>query len=312
MASEVFDEIKDLVTEARNPNTMEIDNESTIEIVRLINQEDQKVAEIVAQELPHIAAAVDIIVDALRRGGRLFYVGAGTSGRLGVLDASECPPTYGTDPEMVQAIIAGGYKALVRSQEGAEDIAEQGARDLMGRGFTSKDVLCGIAASQRTPYVLGAIEKAKALGAKAIYVFCNPRQNLSVSVDVAICPVVGPEVIMGSTRMKAGTATKMVLNMLTTATMIRLGKVYQNFMVDLQMTSQKLEERSKRMVMIITGVDYEKAQEILRLADGHVKTALVMILADVDAEAARERLAAADGFVRAAITNEYMVNIELF
>jgi N-acetylmuramic acid 6-phosphate etherase len=302
MPNEVFDEIKALITEARNSNTKEIDNESTFEIVRLINQEDQKVAQIVAGELLHIAAAVDIIVEALRQGGRLYYIGAGTSGRLGVLDASECPPTYGTDPEMVQAIIAGGYKALVRSQEGAEDIAEHGARDLMERGFTSKDVLCGIAASQRTPYVLGAIEKAKTLGAKVIYVFCNPRQNQSFSVDVAICPVVGPEVIMGSTRMKAGTATKMVLNMLTTATMIRLGKVYQNFMVDLQMTSRKLEERSKRMVMLVTGVDYERAEQALALAGGHVKTALVMILAGVDAAGASHRLSAANGFVRAAIT----------
>ena len=301
MPNEVFDEIKDLVTEARNPDTADIDSKSTIEILRVINLEDQKVAGIVAGELPYIAEAVEIIVSALRNGGRLFYVGAGTSGRLGILDASECPPTFGTDPAMLQGIIAGGYKALVRSQEGAEDNAEDGERDLIEHGFCAKDVLCGIAASRRTPYVLGAITKARELGAKVIYVFCNPRSELAVPVDVAICPVVGPEVIMGSTRMKSGTATKMVLNMLTTASMIRLGKVYQNLMVDLQMTSQKLEERSKRTVMMVTGVDYQKAEETLRLAEGHVKTAVVMILAGVDATAARERLVLANGFVRAAI-----------
>ena len=191
----------------------------------------------------------------------------------------------------------------MRSQEGAEDIPENGAQDLVDCGFGKNDVLCAIAASQRTPYVLGAIAKAKELGCKVIYIFCNPRSMLTVPVDVAICPVVGPEVIMGSTRMKAGTATKLVLNMLTTAMMIRLGKVYQNLMVDLRATSKKLEERSKRIVMMVTGVDYQKAEETLQLADGHVKTALVMILAGVDTADARHRLAAADGFVRAAIAN---------
>jgi N-acetylmuramic acid 6-phosphate etherase len=301
MSKSVFDEIKNLITEARNPDTIDIDRKSTIEILKSINYEDQLVAVAVAEELSYIAEAVDVIVEAIKRGGRLFYVGAGTSGRLGVLDASECPPTYGTDPELIQAIIAGGYKALLRSQEGAEDVAEHGARDLTERGFGPKDVLCGIAASQRTPYVLGAIAKAKELGAKVIYVFCNSREHLSIAVDVAICPIVGPEVIMGSTRMKAGTATKLVLNMLTTATMIKLGKVYENLMVDLLMTSKKLEERSKRTVMLVTGVDYSRAEEVLRLVDGHVKTAIVMILANVDADGARDRLTRANGFVRAAI-----------
>lgn len=301
MSNKVFEEIKDLVTEARNPNTVDIDKKSTLEILQLINGEDQVVAHAVSKELSHISEAVEIIFVALKSGGRLFYAGAGTSGRLGVLDASECPPTYGSDPELVQAIIAGGYKALLRSQEGAEDVPENGALDLIERGFGPADVLCGIAASQRTPYVLGAIAKAKELGAKVIYLFCNPRDQLTFEVDVAICPIVGPEVIMGSTRMKAGTATKMVLNMLTTTTMIKLGKVYQNLMVDLQMTSQKLEERSKRTVMLVTGVDYMKAEETLNFADGHVKTALVMILGGVNAIEARQRLAAVDGFVRAAI-----------
>jgi N-acetylmuramic acid 6-phosphate etherase len=301
MPEEVFDEIKDLVTEARNPNTADIDNKATIEILRLINCEDQKVAGAVSGEIPYIAAAVDIIVESIKSGGRLFYLGAGTSGRLGVLDASECPPTYGIDPQLVQGIIAGGYKSLIRSREGAEDNSENGAQDLIDYGFDKNDVLCAIAASQRTPYVIGAIIKAKELGGKVVYVFCNPRSELAVTVDVAICPVVGPEIIMGSTRMKAGTATKLILNMLTTTTMIRLGKVYQNLMVDLQMTSKKLEERAKRIVMIATGVDYEKAEEVLKLADGHVKTALVMILAGVNANQARQRLASAKGIVRAAI-----------
>jgi N-acetylmuramic acid 6-phosphate etherase len=301
MSRQVFDEIKDLVTEARNPATMDIDARSTLEILQLINDEDRKVAGIVASEMSYIAEAVELIVSAFKNGGRLFYVGAGTSGRLGILDAAECPPTYGTDPEMIQGLIAGGYKALVRSQEGSEDDFEQGAKDLLDYGFSARDVVCGIAASRRTPYVLGALAKAKALGGRTIYLVCNPRAEINIPVDVAICPVVGPEVVMGSTRMKAGTATKLVLNMLTTAAMIRLGKVYGNMMVDLQMTSKKLEERSKRTVMMVTGRSYEEAGRVLEGADGHVKTALVMILADVSAEAARQRLARAGGYVRQAI-----------
>ena len=301
MSKTVFDEIKDLVTEARNPKTENIDRLSTREILELINGEDQGVAAAVAAELPQIAAAVDLIVEAMRRDGRLFYAGAGTSGRLGVLDAAECPPTYGTPPGLVEAVIAGGYKALVISQEGVEDIYEAGRSDLRERGFSGRDVLCGIAASQRTPYVLGALAYARELGAKTIYVICNPRPQPAMPVDVTICPVVGPEVVTGSTRMKAGTATKMVLNMLTTTTMIRLGKVYQNFMVDLQRNSSKLEERSKRTVMMVTGFDYERASEILDKADGHVKTALVMAMGGVDAAAARLRLERANGFVRVAL-----------
>ncbi len=301
MSKQVFEELKSLVTEASNPNTADIDTKSTREILELINAEDAKVPEAVRQEIPYIAQAVALLVERFKAGGRLFYIGAGTSGRLGVLDASECPPTYGTDPEMVQGIIAGGYEALVRSQEGAEDIYENGARDLQARGFTSNDVACGIAASRRTPYVVGAIDYARSIGAKTLYVTCNPRSEMNIPVDVAICPVVGPEVVMGSTRMKAGTATKLVLNMLTTASMIRLGKVYGNMMVDLQMTSKKLEERSKRTVMMVTGLPYEEAERYLEQAGGHVKTALVMILAGVSAEEARARLEKADGFVRKAI-----------
>lgn len=301
MSKKIFDEIKDLVTETRNPRTMDIDAQDTLEILRRINQEDALIPKIVADEIPHIAQAVDLVVAAFKNGGRLFYLGAGTSGRLGVLDASECPPTYGTDPEMIQGLIAGGYKALVRSQEGAEDIFEHGRRDLEDAGFNSKDVVFGIAASRRTPYVIGALTYAREIGAKTVYLTCNPREEITIPVDVAICPVVGPEVIMGSTRMKAGTATKLVLNMVTTTAMIRLGKVYGNMMVDLRMTSKKLEERSKRVVMMVTNLSYEEAGTVLAQASGHVKTALVMALANVSAEEARKRLEHANGFIRGAI-----------
>lgn len=301
MKDHVFDEIKDLITEARNPASENIDDKSTEEILKIINNEDQKIPDIVKGEIPHITAAVEIIVEAFKKGGRLFYIGAGTSGRLGILDAAECPPTFGTDPEMVQGIVAGGEKALVRAQEGLEDKAELGVSDLLKRGFTKNDVACGVAASYRTPYVLGAIRKAKQLGAKTIFVTCNPCSEIKIDVDAAICPVVGAEVVMGSTRMKAGTATKLVLNMLTTTAMIRLGKVYGNMMIDLLMNSRKLEERSKRVVMMITGLDYQQAAEVIKEAGGHVKTALVMILADVDAEEAKRRITESDGFVRQAI-----------
>ncbi len=301
MEENLFEQLKNLITEKRNPNTVDIDSKSIKEILRIINSEDKNVPLAVEKEITYIKQAVEIIVHAFKNGGRLIYVGAGTSGRLGVLDASECPPTFGTDPEMVQGIIAGGYAALVRAQEGVEDKKEQGAIDLMNLNFTAKDVACGIAASRRTPYVVGAIEKARAIGARTIYITCTPREEMNLDVDVAICPVVGPEVIMGSTRMKAGTAQKLVLNMLTTTAMIRLGKVYGNMMVDLQMNSRKLEERSKRTVMTVTGVNYETAEKVLIEAKGHVKTALVMILKRVEREEAQRRLKLSDGFVRGAI-----------
>ena len=301
MEENLFEELKNLITEKRNPKTMDIDSKSIEEILRLINNEDKNVPFAVEKEIPYVKQAVEIIDQAFKNEGRLIYVGAGTSGRLGVLDASECPPTFGTDPEMIQGIIAGGYVALVTAQEGAEDKKEQGGIDLMNLKFTAKDVACGIAASRRTPYVIGAIEKAREIGAKTIYITCTPREEMNVKVDVAICPVVGPEVIMGSTRMKAGTAQKLVLNMLTTTAMIRSGKVYGNMMVDLQMNSKKLEERSKRTVMTVTGVDYDTAVKVLGEAKGHVKTALVMILKDVDRDEAMRRLNLSDGFVRGAI-----------
>jgi N-acetylmuramic acid 6-phosphate etherase len=297
----LFDELKNLITEKRNPNSMDIDSKSIEDILRIINNEDKNVPYVVEKEIPFIKQAIEIIVNAFKNNGRLIYIGAGTSGRLGVLDASECPPTFGTDPEMIQGIIAGGPIALVKAQEGVEDIKEQGGIDLMKLNFSTRDVACGIAASRRTPYVVGAIEKAREIGAKTIYITCTPREEMNLKVDVAICPVVGPEVIMGSTRMKAGTAQKLVLNMLTTTAMIQLGKVYGNMMVDLQMNSKKLEERSKRTVMTVTGVDYETAVKILREAKGHVKTALVMILKGADREEAMRRLKLANGFVRGAI-----------
>jgi N-acetylmuramic acid 6-phosphate etherase len=303
---QLFDEISKLSTEQRNPRSMNIDVASIPEILKIINEEDKTVPLAVEKELPFIAKAVEIIVYAMKHGGRLFYFGAGTSGRLGVVDAAECPPTFGTDPEMVQGFIAGGKEAMFIAQEGAEDFPENGAKEVVKAGVTSKDVVCGIAASRRTPYVVGAIKKAKELGAKTLFITTTPRDQFNIEgVDVAICPYVGPEVIMGSTRMKSGTAQKLVLNMLTTATMVRLGKVYENMMIDLQMTNKKLVERSKRIIMTITGVSYEEAAKYLSESGDHVKTALVMILAKVSKEEAKRRLEKADGFVRLAIEGKF-------
>jgi N-acetylmuramic acid 6-phosphate etherase len=301
VSKSVFEEIKNLTTEARNPASSNIDKQSVAEILHIINDEDLKIAAVVRTEIEYIEKAVNLVVHAFKEGGRLIYVGAGTSGRLGVLDASECPPTFGVSPELVQGIIAGGHKALVSAQEGAEDRYEMGAHDLLEKKVTPRDVVCGIAASRRTPYVIGAIDKARELGCKTLYVTCNPRSEMNIAVDVAICPVVGPEVVMGSTRMKAGTATKLILNMITTTAMIQLGKVWENMMVDLQMTSKKLEERSKKIVMQATNVDYDTAERTLKQAEGHVKTALVMIAAGVSAEEARELLMRGEGFVHRAI-----------
>ena len=297
----LFDELKTLTTETRNPRTMDIDTAPLAEVVAMLHREDRIAVEALEPELPYIARAVEIVERAFRAGGRLFYVGAGTSGRLGVLDAAECPPTFGTPPDQVQGLIAGGREAMFQAQEGAEDHESNGADAVDEAGVTDRDVVCGIAASRRTPYVVGAVARAREVGARTLFVTCNPRSQFTLDVDVAICPDVGPEPIMGSTRMKSGTATKLVLNAISTATMIRMGKVYENMMVDLQMTNLKLVERSKRIVMTATGVDYDRATEALDAAGGHVKTALVMLLADVDAQAARERIERAGGFVRHAI-----------
>jgi len=297
----LFRQLEGLTTESRNERSRDLDRLSPGEILRLIHDEDRTVSEAVGKELPHIERAVDLIVAAFRRGGRLVYVGAGTSGRLGVLDAAECPPTFGSDPGMVQGIIAGGERALVRAVEGAEDDAEAGARAVRERGVGEKDVVVGIAASRRTPFVVRAVEEARARGAKTVYLTMNPRQDLDVEVDVAICPVVGPEILMGSTRMKSGLAQKMVLTMLTTTAFVRMGKTYENMMVDLMATSAKLRERGKRVVMTVTGVDYEEAAAALTRAGGSVKVAIVMLRAGVEPDEARRLLEQADGFVRRAI-----------
>ena len=303
--SDLFEELQSLATEQRNPNSTHIDTASTEEILRVINTEDHLVPIAVRRELPQIAEAVEHVVEAFENGGRLFYVGAGTSGRLGVVDASECPPTFGTDPERVQGIIAGGKEAVFRSQEGAEDVPADGAQALDEHGVTADDVVCGITSSGRTPFVVGAVEHARdVIGCPTLFVTTVPRDELDVAPHVPICPVVGPEVVMGSTRMKSGTAQKLVLNMITTAAMVRLGKVYENMMVDLQRTSEKLVERGLRTVMMVTGVDYDAADAVLDRCDGHVKTAIVMILADVEVDEARRRLDATDEFVRPAIEKE--------
>jgi N-acetylmuramic acid 6-phosphate etherase len=307
--TELFDQLNELTTEQRNAASMKIDAESVLGVLRIINNEDKKVALAVESQIPFIAQAVEILVKVFRNDGRLIYIGAGTSGRLGVLDAVECVPTYGTSPEMIQGLVAGGEKAMFVSQEGAEDKEANGASDIESKKVNAKDVVCGIAASLRTPYVVGAVKRGKKLGARTIYITTNPRSKLDTpeykdladSIDVAICPEVGPEVIMGSTRMKSGTAQKLVLNMMTTTAMIQLGKVYENMMIDLQMTNQKLKERAKRIVMTVTGLSYEQAESMLLGADWHVKTALVMIKAGVPKEQARQRLRDSDGFVRAAI-----------
>ncbi len=295
------DELASLLTEQRNSASAGIDEMGVEEALRVINSEDKKVAAAVESEIPHIARAVSLVIRSLKSGGRLIYIGAGTSGRLGVLDAAECPPTFGTAPTQVVGVIAGGDSALRKSIEGAEDDREAGVEDVEKLSVGEKDTVCGIAASRRTPYVVAAVQRARERGASTIYLTTNPRETFDLEVDVAICPSVGPEVIMGSTRMKSGTAQKMVLNMLTTASMVGLGKVYQNMMVDLQLKNQKLVERARRILMLAGNVDYETATEQLQRADGHVKTALVMIIGKVSVEEARLRLSASDGFVRKAL-----------
>lgn len=305
----MFEQLEQLTTEKRNPASIKIDTCSVVEILKIISNEDKKVAKAVEMEVPYIEQAVEIVVNSFKRGGRLFYVGAGTSGRLGVLDAVECPPTFGSDHEMVQGLIAGGSKAMFRAQEGAEDRETEGTRDIDRAKVEAKDVVCGIAASLRTPYVIGAVKRAKQRGAFIVYITTNPRTKLNTrefadlakAIDVTICPDVGPEVIMGSTRMKSGTAQKLVLNMITTTAMIRIGKVYENLMVDLKLTNNKLRERAKRIIMTVTGVSYEKANDYLKKADGRVKIALIMIEAKVSRNEARRRLSKAGGFVRGAI-----------
>ncbi|MBI4278791.1 MAG: N-acetylmuramic acid 6-phosphate etherase [Armatimonadetes bacterium] len=290
-----------LVTEEVNPRTRDLDALPTEEILRRINAEDRGVPDAVAAVIPDVARAVEAAEDAMRRGGRLIYVGAGTSGRIGVLDATECPPTFGVGPEVVQAIVAGGAPASVASAAGVEDDREQGARDVAERGVGPDDVVVGIAASGTTPYVLGAMEEARRRGATTVGLCCNPAAPLATMARIAICPVVGPEVIMGSTRMKAGTAQKLILNMLSTTTMVRLGKVYQNLMVDMKPLNRKLAARARRMLMIAASVDAPRAEALLDQARGNLKAAIVMAVIGCAYEDALRRLEQSEGFVRRAI-----------
>lgn len=290
-----------LLTESVNPLSRGIDSKSTAEILEIINAEDQKVAAAVAREIPQIAKAVDGIVAAFEKGGRLFYIGAGTSGRLGVLDAAECPPTFNVPAEMVQGVIAGGEPALARATEASEDDPDLGKRDLLERGFRSADVLAGIAASGRTPYVLGAVAAARKLGALTIGISCTPESELARAVDIPITPLPGPEIIAGSTRMRAGTATKMVLNMLTTASMIRLGYVYGNLMVNVQPRNTKLRDRACRIIAEAAGIPPDQAAALLDAAGGSVKTAIVMSRLSLPRPAAEAKLAAAGGRISVAL-----------
>ncbi len=292
--------LRDLLTEAQNPASVGIDVLPTLDMLRVINDADQEVAHAVRRELPHIARAVDAIVDCLEKGGQLFYTGAGTSGRLGVLDASECPPTFNTPPHLVQGLIAGGDRALRHPVERAEDDPGQGKQDLIAHHFASTDVLCGIAASGRTPYVLGGIAYARSLGAVTIGLSCTPDSELARASEIAITPAPGPEVVTGSTRMRAGTATKLVLNMLTTGTMIRLGYVYGNSMVNVQPTNEKLVDRARRIVSSIALVSYEEAASLLNQA-GSVRAAIVMHKLNLTRVEAEAKLAAANGRLRAAL-----------
>ncbi|WP_049212128.1 N-acetylmuramic acid 6-phosphate etherase [Proteus mirabilis] len=294
-------DLSNFVTESRNHHSEHIDTLSTLEMLKVINNEDKKVPFAVEATLPHIARLVDKVVTAFSQGGRLIYCGAGTSGRLGILDASECPPTYGTPHDMVIGLIAGGHKAILQAVENAEDNVQLGAEDLRQLNFNAKDVLVGIAASGRTPYVIGALEYARSLGAVTGAISCNPDSPIAQRADIAITPIVGPEVVTGSSRMKAGTAQKLVLNMITTGAMIKMGKVFGNLMVDVEATNAKLIERQIRIVMQATECERATAEQALAQCQRHCKTAILMILAGVDAQQATQLLAQNKGFIRQAL-----------
>ncbi|ETA81037.1 N-acetylmuramic acid 6-phosphate etherase [Youngiibacter fragilis] len=290
-----------LTTESRNLDTLDIDRVSTLEMMRMLNREDMKVPVAVAKSLERIAEAVDAASDAIKSGGRLVYTGAGTSGRLGILDASECPPTFGTDPNLVVGIIAGGKEAILKAVEGAEDDFAGGARDLISIGFTKKDILVGIAASGRTPYVLGALEHAKKLGAVTVSVSCNRGSAMAAAADIPIVAEVGPEAITGSTRLKAGTAQKLILNMITTGTMVKLGKVYSNIMVDVSATNEKLVERRKNIVMQATGADPDEAARLIGLSGGNPKLAILIKLTGLGRDEASLLLEKNSGYILKAL-----------
>ncbi|EOV1171258.1 N-acetylmuramic acid 6-phosphate etherase [Vibrio fluvialis] len=293
-----------LVTESRNPASADIDTLSTVEMLKVINQEDQKVALAVETVLPNIALAVDEITRAFAEGGRLIYMGAGTSGRLGILDASECPPTYGTPHELVVGLIAGGHQAILKAVENAEDNRELAKHDLQLLNLTARDVVVGIAASGRTPYVLGGLDYANEIGATTVSVACNPECPMADAAKIAILPVVGPEVVTGSSRMKAGTAQKLVLNMLTSGAMIRSGKVFGNLMVDVEATNAKLIQRQTNIVVEATGASAEEAESALNACNRHCKTAILMILSGLDAKQATAKLQQHNGFIRAALNDQ--------
>jgi N-acetylmuramic acid 6-phosphate etherase len=294
-------QLQGLVSEGRNPRSMDIDLMDAAGIVATVNAEDRLVPEAVSQVLPQVAQAVDAIVAAFNRGGRLVYIGAGTSGRLGVLDASECPPTYGVPPTMVVSLMAGGLDALVNASEGAEDNVAAGAGDLRGIALSPDDVVVGIAVSGRTPYVIGALDYAKSVGAIAVALTCNPDSPIAAMADISIAPVVGPEVVTGSTRMKSGTAQKLVLNMLSTASMIRIGKTYRNLMVDMIASNEKLVARAARIVMLATECSAEVAEAAMARAGNDTKLAIYMVLTGRGAEDARVALASANGVLRRAL-----------
>jgi N-acetylmuramic acid 6-phosphate etherase len=296
-------DLSSMLTEQQNPATQNIDELSSLEIVRLMNGEDKKAVLAVEKILPEISAAADKIAERLKAGGRLFYVGAGTSGRLGILDAVECPPTFSVPPEMVQGVIAGGNAAIFKAKEGAEDNFALGESDMKSRNLTAKDVVVGIAASGRTPYVLGALNYAAKLGAPTVAITCNPCAPLLRAADYPLLAVTGPEVITGSTRLKAGTAQKLILNMLSTTAMIKLGKVYGNLMVDVNPSNEKLNERACHIIMEATGCEYEKSQEMLAMAGG-VKLAIFMLLTGLTKNAAEKRLAAFGGHIAKALKGE--------
>ena len=298
----LISELEQLVSEGRNPNTMHIDLLPTFDILREINYEDQTVPTAVEKVIPAIAAAVNQIVAAFQKGGRLIYMGAGTSGRLGVLDASECPPTFSVPPDMVIGLIAGGPEALQNSIEGAEDDPEQGRQALQDIKLTASDVVVGIAVSGRTPYVIGGLNYAKSVGAVTIALSCNPNSVIAGIADLAISPVVGPEILTGSTRLKSGTAQKLILNMLTTASMIRIGKSYQNLMVDVHASNKKLVARASRIVMQATGCTQQEARRVLDLTGNDVKLAILMEITGMGIEEARAALQNAGGFLRKAIS----------
>ncbi|AHD07009.1 N-acetylmuramic acid 6-phosphate etherase MurQ [Paenibacillus larvae subsp. larvae] len=293
--------LENLTTETRNEKTMNLDGMSTIDFLTVMNEEDAKVAGAVKQEIPQIAKAVEAIIAAKRKGGRLIYIGAGTSGRIGLLDAVECPPTFGTNPEEVIGLIAGGENAFIKAVEGAEDNKELGIQDLKDIKLTKKDIVVGIAASGRTPYVIGGLEYANSLGASTVAICCNKNSAAGKVADIAIEVVSGPEVLTGSTRLKSGTSQKLICNMLSTASMVGIGKVYGNLMVDVQLTNEKLVERAKRIIMEATSCDYETAEIYLEQADHKPKVAIVMILAGLTKEEAIRKLEEAQGFVRQAI-----------